>query len=247
VASRDEIIAFADELLELERHKDYGDMGLQVVGAPEVRKVACGVSASRELFERAAAAGAQLVLVHHGIFWRNEPQRIDSRMRGRLETLFANDISLAGYHLALDAHPELSDSSLLAAELGVEVEAPFEVYGVGGSLREPVGIEAFAEHVRAVLEREPLIFPSGSETIRRIAIMSGGGGQFLLQAAQQGFDLFLTGEPTEPALQSSRELGIHFVAAGHYASERRGIQALTRRLAERFDLDWEFIEVPNPV
>src|SRR4051794_15176651 len=140
MASRDEIIAFADELLELGRHKDYGEMGLQVVGAAEVRKIACGVSASRELFERAAAAGAQLVLVHHGIFWRNEPQRIDARMRGRLEVLFAHDISLAGYHLALDAHPELGDSALLAEELGVEVEAPFEEYGVGGRLREPLDI-----------------------------------------------------------------------------------------------------------
>src|SRR3954471_11601584 len=126
MASRDEIIAFADELLELERHKDYGDMGLQVVGATEVRKLACGVSASRELFERAAAAGAQLVLVHHGGFWRNEPQRIRARMRGRLETLFAADMSVAAYHLALDAHPELSDSALLAAELGVQVEGAFE-------------------------------------------------------------------------------------------------------------------------
>src|ERR1051325_12179362 len=98
-------------------------MGLQVVGA-----------ASRDLFERAAAADAQLVLVHHGIFWRNEPQRIDARMRGRLETLFANDMSLAAYHLALDAHPELSDSAQLAAELGVEIEEPFEVHGVGGRL-----------------------------------------------------------------------------------------------------------------
>jgi len=247
VASRDEIIAWADELLGLDNHKDYGEMGLQVVGAAEVTKVACGVSASRELFERAVAASAQLVLVHHGIFWRNEPQRIDARMRGRLEVLFANDMSLAGYHLALDAHPELSDSAQLAAELGVEVEGPFETYGVGGTLREPVGVDAFVARAREVLDREPLVFPSGPETVRRVAIMSGGGGHSLIRAAQQGFDLFLTGEPTEPALQTARELGIHFVAGGHYATERRGIQALTRRLAERFELDWEFVEVPNPV
>jgi dinuclear metal center YbgI/SA1388 family protein len=247
VASRDEIIAFADALLDLERHPDYGEMGLQVVGAAEVLKVACGVSASRELFERAGAAGAQLVLVHHGIFWRNEPQRIDGRMRGRLETLFAHDMSLAAYHLALDAHPELSDSAQLAAELGVEVDAPFEAHGVGGRLVEPLPIEAFLARVEAVLERKPLVFASGPPTVTRVAIMSGGGGHYLVQAAQAGFDLFLTGEPTEPAQQSAKELGVHFVAGGHYATERRGIQALTRRLAERFDLEWEFIEVESSV
>src|SRR4051794_20805395 len=194
MASRDEIIAFADELLDLGRHKDYGDMGLQVVGAAEVRKIACGVSASRELFERAAAADAQLVLVHHGIFWRNEPQRIDARMRGRLESLFAADMSLAGYHLALDAHPELSDSAQLAAALGVAVDGPFETYGVGGRLAEPLGLGAFLARIEEVLGRAPLVFASGPETVARVAIMSGGGGHFLLQAAAAGFDLFLTGE-----------------------------------------------------
>jgi dinuclear metal center YbgI/SA1388 family protein len=247
VASRDEIIAFADALLELDRHPDYGDMGLQVVGSAEVRKIACGVSASRELFERAAAAGAELVLVHHGIFWRNEPQRIDARMRGRLETLFAHDISLAAYHLALDAHPELSDSAQLAALLEVEIEAPFETHGVGGRLSAPLPIEAFLARIEAVLERKPLAFAFGPPTVQRVAIMSGGGGGFLVQAAAAGFELFLTGEPTEPAHASARELGVHFVAGGHYATERRGIQAVTRRLAERFDLEWEFLEVESPV
>jgi dinuclear metal center YbgI/SA1388 family protein len=247
VATRDEIIACADELLELARHPDYGEMGLQVVGAQEVRKIVCGVSASRELFERAGAAGAQLVLVHHGIFWRNEPQRIDARMRGRLEALFAHDISLAGYHLALDAHPELSDSAQLAAELGVEVDGPFEEHGVGGRLRDPAGIEAFLARAQDVLGREPLAFAYGPPLVERVAIMSGGGGGFFVRAAQAGFDLFLTGEPTEPALQTAKELGVHFVAGGHYATERRGIQALTRRLAERFDLEWEFVDLPTPV
>jgi dinuclear metal center YbgI/SA1388 family protein len=212
-----------------------------------VSKVVCGVSASRELFERAAAAGAQLVLVHHGIFWRNEPQRIDARMRGRLETLFAADMSLAGYHLALDAHAELSDSAQLAAALGVAVEAPFEEHGVGGRLPEPVRIEAFLARTEDVLGRAPLAFTYGPSTIERVAIMSGGGGGYFLRAAQAGFDLFLTGEPTEPALHSAKELGVHFVAGGHYATERRGIQALTRRIAERFGLEWEFVDLPTPV
>ena len=184
MASRDEIIAFADELLDLARHKDYGEMGLQVVGAAEVRKVVCGVSASRELFERAAAAGAQLVLVHHGIFWRNEPQRIDARMRGRLETLFAADMSLAGYHLALDAHPELSDSAQLAAELGVERRGAVRGRTASAAgCAEPARIEAFLARIEDVLGRAPLVFAYGPATVERVAIMSGGGGPYFLRGS----------------------------------------------------------------
>ncbi len=119
-----------------------------MVGADEVTKIACGVSSSRELFERAAAAGAQLLIVHHGMFWRNEPVWIDRRQRGRLETLFAANLSLAAYHLALDAHPELGNNALLADALGVEVERPFAEVGQGGRLRGPVGIDELADRVR---------------------------------------------------------------------------------------------------
>jgi dinuclear metal center YbgI/SA1388 family protein len=247
MADRDEIVAFADSLLELERYPDYGPMGLQVEGAREVRRIACGVSASRELFERAAARGAQLVLVHHGLFWRNEPTRIDRRMKGRLKTLFDHDLSLAAYHLALDAHPEIGNAVLLARAVGIEPAGPFAQHGVGGTLREPCGIGELAERVRAQLEREPLVFAGGPEPIRSVAVLTGGGGRALLEAAREGYDAFLTGEPEEPALHDARELGIHFVAAGHYATERLGIQALAARIAERFGLEWEFLELPNPV
>jgi dinuclear metal center YbgI/SA1388 family protein len=247
VAARDEIIAYADELLDVAAHPDYGPMGLQVVGAPEVTKIAAGVSASRALFEGASAVGAQLLVVHHGLFWDNESPVVDSRMRGRLEALFAGDITLTAYHLALDAHPEIGNNALLARALGVDVEAPFEKYGVGGTLTEPVAVDAFAARVRAELGREPLVFPHGPERIERVAIVTGGGGKYLAQAARVGFDLFLTGEPEEPSLHAALELGIHFVAAGHYATETLGVQALASRLAGRFGLEWEFIDLPNPV
>src|SRR5438093_13114269 len=125
MARRDEIVAYANELLEIERHPEFAPAGMQVIGAHEVQKIACGVSASRELFERAAATGAQLVLVHHGILWNNEPRTIDRRMRGRLEALFRADLTLAAYHLALDAHPELGNNVLLARPLGIQPERPF--------------------------------------------------------------------------------------------------------------------------
>ena len=247
MAQRDEIIRFANELLEVDRFPEYGTPGLQVVGADEVTKIACGVSSSKELFERAAAAGAQLVIVHHGMFWRNEPVWVDRRQRGRLETLFAADLSLVAYHLALDAHPELGNNALLAAALGVEVEGPFAEVGQGGRLREPVGIEELTARVRETVSREPLVFAHGPDRIERVAICSGAAGRYLIDAAHGGYDLLLTGEPEEPSLQTARELGIHFVAGGHDATERLGVQALSRRLAEQFGLEWEFLSVENPV
>jgi dinuclear metal center YbgI/SA1388 family protein len=247
VARRDEIIRFADELLEVDRFPEYGPPGLQVVGADEISKIACGVSASRELFERAAAAGAQLVLVHHGIFWRNEPVWIDRRQRGRLQALFTADLNLAAYHLALDAHPEIGNNALLAGALRVDVDATFGDVGQGGTLRDAVGIDDFTVRVREAVARDPLVFAHGPARVQRVAICSGGAGGELIRAAHEGYDLFLTGEPEEPSLQTARELGIHFVAAGHEATERLGVQALAQRLAERFQLEWEFLPVENPV
>jgi dinuclear metal center YbgI/SA1388 family protein len=205
------------------------------------------VSASRELFERAAAAGAQLVLVHHGLFWNNEPRIVDSRMKGRLRALFEADLTLAAYHLALDAHLELGNNALLARELGIAVEEPFAGIGVGGTLEQPLAVAAFADRVREAVGREPLVFAHGPALVRRVAIVTGGGGRSLVDAAGEGYDLFLTGEAEEPSLHTARELGVHFVAAGHYATERLGVQALAARLAERFGVDWEFLELPNPV
>jgi dinuclear metal center YbgI/SA1388 family protein len=248
VAPRDEIIGYANELLETHRFPEYGPPGLQVVGADEVTKIACGVSSSKELFERAAAAGAQLVIVHHGIFWRNEPVWIDRRQRGRLQALFAADLSLAAYHLALDAHAEIGNNALLADALGVtDDRCAFAEVGVGGCLHEPWAVDALVGRLRDVVGRDPLVVAHGPEQVQRVAICSGGAGGELIRAAHEGYDALLTGEPEEPSLQTARELGIHLVAAGHEATERLGVQALSQRLADRFGLDWEFIPVDNPV
>ena len=245
MAKRDEIIAYAAQLLDLDSFPDYGPQGLQVVGAEEVTRVVCAVSSSLELFERAAEAGAQLVVVHHGLLWENEPRTIDRKMRRRLETLFDADINLAGYHLALDAHPEVGNNALLARELGVEVDRPFTELGVGG--RVSTSLDDFLARVRERIAPEPLVFAGGPSELARVAIISGGAGRYLVRAAAEGYDLYLTGEPAEPSLHEARELEITMVAAGHYATERLGVQALTERLAERFELEWEFVELPNPV
>lgn len=247
MAKRDAIVAFASELLQVDRFRDYGPVGLQVEGASEVEKIVCGVSASRELFEIASEHGAQMVLVHHGLFWTSEELVIDRRQKGRLKALFDADLSLVAYHLALDAHPEIGNAVLLARELGIEPERVFDEFGYGGRLTEPLSGEEFAARVEEKLGRKPLAFLYGPEPVQTVAIVTGGGGPSLLAAAREGYDLFLTGEPKEPSLHAARELGIHFLAAGHYATERLGIQALTARIGEHFDLDWEFVELPNPV
>ena len=247
MAHRDEIIAFADDLLDSGSFPDYGPMGMQVVGADDVTKVVCAVSSSRELFERAAAAGAELVLVHHGLFWDNEPRVVDVRMKERLRVLFDADITLAAYHLALDAHPEIGNNILLARELGLTVEAPFGALGVGGRFAEPQRI------ARALGAGRPRGRQGAARLCRRSGACRAGrarhrrGRAIPHRGGREGYDALITGEAAEPTMMTARELGIHFVAAGHYATERLGVQALAQRIAQRFGLPWEFVELENPV
>jgi dinuclear metal center YbgI/SA1388 family protein len=247
MADRDEIVRYANGYLELEAHPDYGPMGLQVVGAQDVRKVVCGVSASLELFERAEKAGAHMVLVHHGLFWDKEPRVVDAALRARLEVLFRGDMSLVAYHLALDAHPEVGNNALLCRLLGADPSERFAGIGFGGSLTAPCAIDELVARVEAELGRPPLVFPSGPEEIRRIAVCTGGAAHFLRDVVADGYDCYVTGEAAEPTMMMAREAGIHFVAAGHYATETLGIRALTERLAGRFGFAWEFVELRNPV
>jgi dinuclear metal center YbgI/SA1388 family protein len=234
-------------LLDVASFPEYGRPGLQVVGADDVAKLVCGVSSSRELFERGAASGAQLVLVHHGLFWRNEPLLVDRRLKGRLEALFAGNLSLVAYHLALDAHPQVGNNALLGERLGARYEGTFAEIGAAARLPEPVAVDELARRLHEATGREPLVFAEGAERIERIAVVTGGGGTRLIQAAHEGYDALVTGEPEEPALHAARELGIHFLAGGHYATETFGVKALAARLADEFSLEWEFLDLPNPV
>ena len=222
-------------------------MGLQVVGAANVDKIACGVSASRDLFERAAELGAQLVLVHHGLFWDRDSRVIDATLKGRLRALFDADLTLAAYHLALDAHPDIGNNVLLAREVGVDPVERFAEIGFAGPLDRPQPMDEFATRVRERLDRPPLVFSYGPETIERVAICSGGAARLLADAVAGGYDCFLTGEAAEPTKHAAKEAGVHFVAAGHYATETLGVRALAERIAQEFSVEWEFVELPNPV
>jgi dinuclear metal center YbgI/SA1388 family protein len=248
-----DLISDLDALLRPEDFDDYSPNGLQVPGPDEVRTVATGVTASVDLFERAAAEDAQLVLVHHGLFWKGMPQHLDRAMYRRLRPLFLNDIALAAYHLPLDAHPEVGNNALLARALGCVATEPFAEHhgrpiGIAGSFGDdglPVG--ELVERVRAATGREPLHLAHGPARVRTIGIVSGGAASFLDGAVAAGHDAFLTGEPAERVLAQSREAGIHFLAAGHYATETFGVRALGDRLSERFGVRHVFLDDPNPI
>jgi putative NIF3 family GTP cyclohydrolase 1 type 2 len=182
VATRDEIAGYANALLEIERFPEFAPQGLQVVGAPEVTTLACGVSSSRELFERAVGLGAELVLVHHGLFWRNEPLVVDARLRGRLEALFAGDASLLAYHLALDAHPSLGNNAQLASRIGATPEGPFGSVGLGCAL-DVVDLDVIVARVGEAVGRAPLVLRGGPEQVERLAISTGAAGYELARAA----------------------------------------------------------------
>jgi dinuclear metal center YbgI/SA1388 family protein len=252
-AALSDILAELDRLLQPARFQDYCPNGLQVPGPSEVSRIATGVSAHGELFELAAAERAELLLVHHGLFWGASPGPIDALLKRRLQILFAADIGLAAYHLPLDAHPELGNNALLARALGAESIEPFAFHhgeAIGFLARLPgEGLpagELFAR-VRETTSREPLVFDSGPALVRRLAIVSGAGADFLADAVAAGADAFLTGEPAERVMAQARESALHFIAAGHYATETLGIKRLGEHLAERFHLRHVFLDVPNPV
>ena len=248
MAARDEIVAFADDLLQAAEFDDYAPVGLQVAGSPTVTRLACGVSASLELFRHAGELGAELLLVHHGMFWDREPRVIDERQRARLEELFAANMSLVAYHLCLDAHPTLGNNALLADALGMDPERePFSGVGLGGELITPSSPAALATRLEEILERAPLVFAEGPDPITRVAVCTGSAASSIIAAASAGYDCLITGEPAEPTMMAARELGITFVAAGHYATETFGVKALAAALSEEFELPWDFVDLTNPV
>jgi len=252
-ATTSEVLGELDRLLEPERFEDYCVNGLQVPGAEQIATLATGVSAHAELFELAAAEGAELLLVHHGIFWGPGVRAIDPPLARRLRLLFASDIALAAYHLPLDAHPVVGNNALLAEALGAERLEPFALHH-----GQPIGFvahlpgegiaasELFASVAR-ITAREPLVYDAGPELIRRVGIVSGGGGDYLEEAVAAGADAMLTGEVPERSMATARELGVHLIAAGHYATETFGVKRLGEHLAERFGLRHVFLDVPNPV
>lgn len=252
-AKRDEIVAFCDSLLDAGSFEDYGPNGLQVPGAEHVSRVASAVSANLETLEAAVGAGAELVLVHHGLLWGAELEALSPPMAARLRALLCADASLAAYHLPLDGHAEIGNNALLRGLLGLDPdpqpfgEAKGASIGAVGRAVEPLSVAGLASRLAAATGRDPLVFDAGPERIETVGIVSGGGAFAIAEAAGLGLDALVTGEPSEPAMGEAREYGVHFLAGGHYATETFGIRRLGELVAERFEIPHGFVDVPNPV
>ena len=249
-----DLVAFCDRLLDADAFNDYGPNGLQVPGPATVATVVTGVSAHQALFRAAAAHEADLVLVHHGLFWRGDDLALGPVAAGRLKLLFAHDMALAAYHLPLDGHADIGNNALLAAALDADAVTP--AFPHGG---RPIGAVASfggdglavgdftARLATAVGDRPPLHLPGGPARIRRVGIVTGSAADDVVTAAALGCDAFVTGEPAERATALAQELGVHVFAAGHHATETFGVRALGDLLAERFGVAHVWVDVPNPV
>jgi len=252
VAARDDMIDFLDALLDPDAFDDYGPNGLQVPGSDEVDVVVTGVSAQLELFKRAAAEGGQLVLCHHGLFWDFHPRTVGSSMKRRLQTLFDADMSLVGYHLPLDAHPEVGNNALVCRALGLEPSEPFGTHrgrrlGFVGRSAEGVSFAELRERCSSALGQEPFVWETGPAVVHALGVVTGAAASSLGEAIDLGLDGLLTGEPAEHVMADAREAGVHFIAGGHYATETFGVRRLGDMLAESFGVEHHFIDIRNPI
>ncbi|GAB4357989.1 MAG: Nif3-like dinuclear metal center hexameric protein [Gammaproteobacteria bacterium] len=252
MVSREALVRYIDELLDVPAFSDYAPNGLQVEGAESISRLVTGVTASRTLLEAAVTQRAEAVLVHHGYFWKGEDPRVVGMKQRRLKLLLEHNINLLAYHLPLDAHPELGNNACLGRQLQVEVkgglgdEMPRGV-GLWGTLAEPLSPAALAGRIEHALNRAPLHIPGGRESITTVGWCTGSAQGMIAQAAARGLDAFISGEISEPTVHAARELGIHYFAAGHHATERGGVCALGEHLATRFDIEHQFVDIDNPV
>lgn len=242
-----ELEVLLNNQLNTEAFQDYAPNGLQVEGRQDIQRVVTGVTASQALLEAAVEHQADAILVHHGYFWKNEPAVVRGMKRNRLKTLLTHDINLYGYHLPLDAHPELGNNAQLAKLLDIHVLGTIETLLPYGEFIVPLNAVTLRERLEKRLGRSVLHCGDRAPAdVRRIAWCSGGGQGYIQQAAEFGVDAFLTGEVSEQTIHIAREMGVNFYAAGHHATERYGIKALGEWLAEQHQLDVTFIDIPNP-
>jgi len=246
---RNDLLACLDKLLEPGRFKDYCPNGLQVEGREQVSTLVTGVTASLALLEAAADAGADAVLVHHGYFWKDEDPRITGSRRARLSFLLSHGLNLFAYHLPLDAHPELGNNAQLARRLGLHVDGQTGNQDLlwHGRPQQAVSLGEFAGQVARALDRAPLVIGDPDLRLKRIAWCTGGAQGYFEAATLLGVDGFVTGEISEQQVHLSREAGVAFIAAGHHATERYGVQAVGAHLAAMHGLVHHHIEIENPV
>lgn len=249
--ARQELVDHLADLLCPDEGADYCPNGLQVEGTATIRRVITAVSACRELFEIARRKEADAVLVHHGIFWNGMSAVLTGMQYARVRELIAGRINLLAYHLPLDRHAEIGNNALAAEAFGLVERHSFAEHkglpiGFRGRFEEAIGSDELIDRCRRIYGQEPLVYRSGPDPVRSLGIVSGGAQRELYAAIDAGLDAYITGEVSEWVMNVAREAGIHYLAAGHYATERLGIRRLGEHLSERFGLDVEFVDLPNP-
>jgi dinuclear metal center YbgI/SA1388 family protein len=248
---RDDLSAFLTSYLKSDDYSDDCPNGLQVEGNAEVKKIVTAVSASVELFEIAVTKKADTVIVHHGLIWYFERPVYKGGYRERIRVLLENNINLYGFHLPLDAHEEIGNNAQLCTQLQLKNMRPFgdikgQYIGMKGEI-DKTDKEIFFKQISKLVNRDPLIFDYGPDQIEKVGVISGGAQKYLNQAVSAGLDVYLTGEVSEHIMHYAKEEKIHFVSAGHYATEKFGIVALGKLIEKKFDVDVTFIDINNPV
>lgn len=243
---------YCDDLLGSARFRDYCPNGLQVEGRAGVERIAAAVTANQSVIDAAIAWGADVLLVHHGYFWRGEDARVIGMKKRRIAALLGADISLLAYHLPLDAHPDLGNNAQLGQRLDFpsgEPMQPDEPTAVGRvvTLPEPRSLKDICSRIREVSGREPLLIGEERRVVSRVAWCTGAAQGYVDRAAAIDAEVYISGEISEPTVHAAREQGIAYIAAGHHATERYGVQALAAHLADAHDLEWTFIDCDNPV
>jgi len=247
MVSRNTVLKKINEWLQPENFQDYAPNGLQVEGRETVSVIVSGVTASQALIDAAVEHSADMILVHHGYFWKGEDQTIRGMKKNRIKQLLDNDINLVAYHLPLDDHPEYGNNRQLADILGIQNPRPMGGLVWQGELPESMTSEKLGLHLARALHRQPLHVGSGPEHIRTVAWCTGAAQGFINVAIEAGLDAYISGEISEPTTHTARESGIHYFAAGHHATERYGVQALGEALAQTFGVKHQFIDCDNPV
>ncbi|WP_019613463.1 Nif3-like dinuclear metal center hexameric protein [Psychromonas ossibalaenae] len=241
-----------DQFLEIHQFKDYCPNGLQIEGREDVKKIITGVTACQALIDAAIAENADAVVVHHGFFWKGENEAIVGMKYNRIKALIENGINLYAYHLPLDVHPELGNNAQLAKLLQITDRRPLEPWdkrsvGRVGKFEQALSAQQLSERIESALSRKPLHINGGKKEIKSVAWCTGGGQDYINIAAEQGIDAFISGEISERTVHIAREMGIHYFAAGHHATERYGVQALGQWLNDELELDVTYIDIDNPV
>lgn len=248
---RHKLMQYLNDYLKPQTFSDYTCNGLQVEGKAHIQTLVTGVTASQALIDAAIEQQADAILVHHGYFWKNEPDALVGMKHRRIKALIQNDINLLAYHLPLDAHAEVGNNVQLGHKLGLQAievsSAAKQALLWTGKTAQPLTTTEFAALIERTLDRAPLTIAAGDKAIETVAWCTGGAQDYIDLAAELGVDAFISGEASERTYHSAIEQGVHYFGAGHHATERYGVQALGAHLQKKFNLNWLHIDIDNPI